>query len=782
MARKIKITVDDLEAVEVAATPADDEAAVEKNPVGDSSEPEEMVADLEPLSEEGPSTDIEAKEADGGPNKTGAEEPSEDEPSTEEPSEKSPADTVDSVSAPGDDTIDEASKEPLKDDKTNKRPLTNNREYQQPSTPAVKFKKWLEGSTSIGRAPSTYVDVATEHAAVDEATEAPEPQEMTSAQARKELKALKSSKRNWSAVIKNAEKTAEDSQHEVSRLERQLAALNDWVAQFDRSYQWKVQQRMDQQLARAQADLKAYEDSVKNVQEFEPGRLVELRKRFHVMVGQMFLIVFPLGLLTVLLPILFEIPKLEALETFYDPRLSAPIIILAVVAVVTVVLLTRRALGRDTLQNSTIAKWIVFAIAVGLLILILPLLENTVRSDLLPFLKEHQWTIIGVLVAVFVAWLLLSLALYYQGWSQYRRGVQTQLAKLQAVISGYVESQQEVNRLGLLYRQAGEWLSILAHVLYRPWASNPDWEDAKGISGDFVDVPFALRIAHVDDETGAKSAELERIIASKLLVQGWRAEAFKDLVHEVSQDLGVGSDKLSIEQLDKDLPHQTNNTRNILRKYLEGSAESLTGEQSQKTKKNRYLVEVARKRLAYLIEQTQSVALSAARPQVKQIVHDPLASLAADGDAVVSADTSQNWDGFLKESLGTEEIVQPPLSILNFTPAGQMEKIGEVPRTFVLIPQRLADAMPPNDDSGIKMVPVTDNSARPVEIIARVDVAGPLSPLSLRLFKGPQQGISEQRGASKQKETVPESVCASCHDPSCPASKDARKNCVNTGL
>lgn len=779
MARKIKISVDEVEAVEIPGAGNGDDVVDRDNGAEDSSASEEIEADAESSPVDKPSAE------------PAGEEPSDDQASS------SPGDSVELAEAEQveDDLVADSSAdrerppedeseepvEPRDSSNASVSPAASSQVYHKPSTAVGRFRKWLGGSTPIGKSTAASQDVTEDETSPEELIEA-EEQEMTLAQARKELKVLKSSRRSWSAVIKNAEKTAEDSQHEVSRLERQLSAMNEWVGQFDRSFQWKVQQRMDQQLARAQADLKAYEDSVKNVQEFEPGRLVELRKRFHVMVGQVFLIVFPLAVLTMVLPILFEIPKLEALETFYDPRLSAPIIILAVAAVVTTVLLVRRALGRDTVQNSTIVKWVILAVVVGLLVLILPLLEDTVRADLLPFLEEHQWTILGVLAAVLLGWTLLSLAVYYQGWSQYRRGVQNQLAKLQAVISGYVESQQEVNRLGLLHRQAGEWLSILAHVLYRPWASNPDWEDARGIGGDFADVPFALRIAHVDDETGAKSAELERIIASKLLVQGWRADAFKDLVHEVSQDLGVGSDKLSIEQLDKDLPHQTNNTRNILRKYLEGSAQSLSAEDAQKTKKNRYLIEVARKRLGYLIEQTQSVALSAARPQVKQIVHDPLDSLALDGDSVASADSSQNWDGFLKESLGTEEIVQPPLSILNFTPEGQMDKAGEDPQTFVLIPQRLADALPHNDDLDINMVPITDNSARPVEIIARVDVAGPLSPSSLRLFKAPHSGPSDQRGASKPRETISEAVCPSCHDPSCPASKDARRNCVNTGI
>lgn len=778
MARKIKITVDDVESVEVAGLESPESSLVEGEAPEISEVPSENGQQSESQANDGVSSqdevgesspEIEAEESGGSEEVVAEEEPERNSPADSSAEDEAPQEEL-AVDPEGDESKGASKKSPR-----------DSSEYQRPSTAVGRLRTWLGGSTSLRKLPPEQTVILEEQSAREGVAE-PEPEGITAAQARKELKTLKSSRRSWSAVVKNAEKTAEESQKEVSRLERQLSALNDWVAQFDRSFQWKVQQRMDQQLARAQADLKAYEDSVKNVQEFEAGRLVDLRKRFHLMVGQMFLIVFPLAALTVLLPILFEIPKLEVLETFYDPRLSAPIIVLAVAAVVTSVLLIRRALGKDTLQNSTIAKWIVFAVVVGLLVVILPLLEDTVRSEVLPFLEEHQWTILTLLAAVFLGWTLLSLAVYYQGWSQYRRGVQNQLAKLQAVISGYVESQQEVNRLGLLYRQAGEWLSILAHVLYRPWASNPDWEDAKGIGGDFADVPFALRIAHVDDETGAKSAELERIIASKLLVQGWRAEAFKDLVHEVSQDLGVGSDKLSIDQLDKDLPHQTNNTRNILRKYLEGSAQTITENDDQVTKKNGYLIEVARKRLGYLIEQTQSVALSAARPQVKQIVHDPLEPLASNGDTVGSGDTSQNWDGFLKESLGTEEIVQPPLSILNFTPEGQMEKVGEDPRTFVLIPQRLADALPHNEDSDINMVPVTDDSSRPVEIIARIDVAGPLTPASLRLFKAPEPGKSDQRSAVRPKETVVETLCSSCHDPSCPASKDARRNCVNTGI
>lgn len=813
MVRKIKITVDQVESAEDAGTTTAPDRSSEENAgeqtieVNDSSAVAERELDKaagEPTENNdesespGQHTPADVAEEDENPDESieeaspdeaapaaeavGAEVTSVDSGVTPSVSEEEATLDPEAIVAGGDSSVGEAE---AADIDSSESPPTNDAPRNQLTKrrpgASGRLKSWLGGSTSIGKRPQP----PTEPAPNNEIKENPDAQEevtQTPAQLRKELKALKSSRRSWKTIVKDAEKAAEQSQNDGEHLDRQLRAVNDWISQFDRSYQWRVQQRMDQQLARAKSDLRAYEDSVKNVQEFEPGRLVQLRKRFHKMLGQMFLIVFPLGLLTVLLPILFEIPKVDALEAFYDPQLSAPIILLAVAAVVTAVLLVRRALGRDTVRNLTIAKWIILAIVVGLLVVILPLLEEVVRAELLPFLEEHQWRILGILTAIFLGWMLLSLAVYYQGWSQYRRGVQNQLAKLQAVISGYVESQQEVNRLGLLYRQAGEWLEILAHVLYRPWASHPDWQDSKGIGGDFGDIPFALRIAHVDDETGAKSAELERIIASKLLVQGWRAEAFKDLVHEISQDLGVGADKLSVDQLDKDLPHQTNNTRNILRKHLEASARSGKEGEGQERKNDRYLVRVARKRLSYLIEQTQSVALSAARPQVKQLLHDPLGALATDAEAVGGTDSTQDWDGFLKESLGTEEIVQPPLSILNFTPQGQMNKVGEDPRTFVLIPQRLADALPASDDSDIQMVPVNDDSSRPVEIIARVDVAGPVQASSLRLFSSPGSKQADRSSAATARETVAEVVCPSCHDPSCPASQDARKNCVNQKL
>jgi hypothetical protein len=661
---------------------------------------------------------------------------------------------------------------------------TPQRQLQVPDSAISRFRRWLGGSTVVGKPlqnPSPKMEASDPQAATIEVSEQ-EDHGLSAEDATEELDALEKSRVEWSEYLVAQEQVAQDLKDRIGHQESQLNDLNTWVSQYGRSYQWRVQERMDQQLAKAEADLQAYENSARNVEEFEPGRLVELRKQFHKLIGLPTVVALLVAVSIILLPILFRIPKLDALETFYDPRLSAPIIFLAVAAIVTVVLLVRRALGKDRIQNVTIARWILLAFFLGLLVIAMPTLEVPIRNNLIPFIEEYLLFILGVIAAVVLTWVLIALSIYYQGWSQYRRGVENQLARLRAVISGYVETRQEVNRLSLLYQQTADWLEILAHALYRPWAVDPTWEEKRRVESDFKDLPFSLRIAQVDDQAGAKSAELERIISTKLLVQGWRAQAFEDLINHIALDLGIGVSKFNVETLDRDLPHQTNNTRNVLRGYLDASAGREGESIEEHSERNPHLVEVARQRLKVLIQQTQSVALSAARPSVSQMIQNPLDSIDFEGNSSSRRQLSEDWDSFLKESLGTEEIIKPPLSILGLSSKGKMNKAGENPFTFIVIPERLRKALPDEANGVSEIVAVSDYTARPVEIIARMDVSQPLEPVDLRLLEAePDHGVSDQRRTST-REIKASAICPECHDHTCPASVNPALPCVNAGI
>jgi hypothetical protein len=242
--------------------------------------------------------------------------------------------------------------------------------------------------------------------------------------------------------------------------------------------------------------------------------------------------------------------------------------------------------------------------------------------------------------------------------------------------------------------------------------------------------------------------ELERIIGSRLLKQGWRNDAFEDLVAQVGTEMGLPPGKFVVDLLDQDLPHQTNNSRNLLKRFLAHSAKtSQAGEVDLGSNSappqvgkpeptDRYLVEVARKRLLDLIEKTQSVAISAARPRVEQIIDDPLLSLRADSAGVDEFDPTESWDEFLTDSLGADSVDKSPLGVLSFTEEGRMKNLPSKVQSYVLVPKRLEKALPNISSESITVVPLGDDRPRSLEIIARIDVVGPADFSSVALLGG----------------------------------------------
>jgi len=76
------------------------------------------------------------------------------------------------------------------------------------------------------------------------------------------------------------------------------------------------------------------------------------------------------------------------------------------------------------------------------------------------------------------------------------------------------------------------------------------------------------------------------------------------------------------------------------------------------------------------------------------------------------------------------------------------------------------------------MVPVSDNSSRPVEIIARIDVAGSMEGSRIRLLTKTER-LPRESGPGATGAMPGQNLCRTCFDPTCPASVDAAKSCVN---
>ena len=143
-----------------------------------------------------------------------------------------------------------------------------------------------------------------------------------------------------------------------------------------------------------------------------------------------------------------------------------------------------------------------------------------------------------------------------------------------------------------------------------------------------------------------------------------------------------------------------------------------------------------------MVEKTQSIVLSQARPRVSPIQDDPLLEIREDQGGIEEYDPTYSWDDFLRESLGTDEVAQPPMGILNFSEKGRVNRVQEGPSSYVITPRRLADALPPISSKTVRLVPVGDDKARAVEIIARVDVVGPLSFDEIAVLSDGSQGAN----------------------------------------
>lgn len=554
-----------------------------------------------------------------------------------------------------------------------------------------------------------------------------------------------------SRVQKIRAREAQEAESLHARLETQqeeLGRVGSWVEGLERSYFWNVQKTMGANLARARADKSAYEAAVESVELPERGNLVVLRQRFHKGFG--------IGLLSFGIPtgLLFFIPWFATatmpvwLLEFLNSQFFSVMVggLLALTA--GILGLVRRAVGKERMNWWRMIRIALSVVAIPLFVFGISRAQEFLLEYAVPFIDRWLGTALMVIAISFFFYLLGILLFYYSGWSQFSRSVTEQLTALDNVVEGYVHSQVEIKRLEALYEQTSDWLQLLAHSLYRPWKVDPDWTTSKELRMTSESFPFALRVAHAVDSETSQIANLERLIGERLMTQGWRNEAFEDTLAEIGKQMGFDATHVTPEFLDADLPHQTNNSRALIRSFFEQSAVTAdkgvvqivdeTGPTNAGHARfsDNYLVEVARRRLRELIEKTQSSVLSEARPAVEQIVDDPLRDIKFDSSVIDSKDTAQDWDDFLRDALGYDDIVQPPLSTMTFTDEGLLAKAPESAQTHVLIPERLKASAPTPASESVTIHPLADSgTGRSVELIVRLDVVGPVPFTHVRMVE-----------------------------------------------
>lgn len=660
--------------------------------------------------------------------------PADGEPEMEPEAEGANDDDSESESDDEQPAVDEPSLEPDSASTDQDEPPSENEETLEADENAVAEAPVVPREGFWARIKRFFRRKKTTPAPVIETVTAEKPRDLKQELAKKKAELSRAQK-----VSARETSEAEKLQEKLEKQAEELERISSWVEGLERSYFWNVRKEMAANLQRGSNELQYFQESVESVTLPEKGELVGHRQRFHKNLG--------IGILLFGIPtaLLFFIPWFAeaALPTWLLDFLNSPWFTVTLVALIVstlgITILVRRAVGKTRVPSSRVVKAVLYVIALPVLVLGVSRLQTWLLTYVVPFID--RW-IVEMLVGLgigFFFYLIGILAYYYSGWSQFSRSITEQLNRLDNVEKGYLHAQREMRRLNALYEQTAQWLELLAHSLYRPWKVDPAWETDANVRITSETFPFSLRVAQAVDNENSQIANLERLIGKRLMTQGWRNEAFEDTLAAIGQQLGFDEDHVTAEFLDADLPHQTNNSRALVRSFFEKSAataqkgrvvlndEDTEGAEESDHFSDNYLVAVARKRFKELIETTQSSVLSEARPSVAQIVEDPLEKVRDSVMVIDGNPSTKDWDEFLTDGIGREDVVHTPLSTMTFTDEGTFARNPESVSTHLLIPERLKATVPPASGDAVRIHPVGGASrTRSAEMVVRFDVVGPV--------------------------------------------------------
>jgi hypothetical protein len=391
---------------------------------------------------------------------------------------------------------------------------------------------------------------------------------------------------------------------------------------------------------------------------------------------------------------------------------------------------------RKEFHKGVLISWLIEILLVAVVILV-PIIFPAILT-IAPWYPATTVLVLSGL-GVLIVTLIGILARYYLGWSHFEREVEVVLWRLEGIAEDVQHSRQEFQRLESLHGQAREWMDLLSIAIHDPWEVNPHWldDDAELLGRDAL--PFAMQVAQIDAKDLAAAVRLKRLTSEALLVKGWRAAAFERLLGEIRDRLGLDSSRFGVDALDGDLPHASNNSRRILRDHVSDPD---------------ILEAVARFELHNLIENVQSSSLNGARPSVSRQVADPLDAISSDIEGIENGSGQLTWDEFLLGSLVGEGRHVTPLSGLSVAPYELQRGYHQQVESYLLVPERLAPSLVFAEDSKMSAVPYGDEIARPLELVLRVDIAGPLPADAVRLWDRGHLAESVAVAASAEAKTV----------------------------
>jgi hypothetical protein len=511
--------------------------------------------------------------------------------------------------------------------------------------------------------------------------------------------------------------------------------------------------RVDEQIAIANADLASQEKFVKPEIPNEADR-IKYRKTFHSELLRRFRFNFSVIFAFLLIPVIFStldaIGVLTLLGIAIYPILGAAILVFTILFVVG----RRFRTSSEKWPPRRMATWITLGVAVAALVAFWPAIglfaKIAIKSAFFPSAFQ--------VILFFVGWFLLgfvrALLKYHFKYKEYFNKIADAHAELAWRSKGTLHVRSGIRRLELMRQQIEYWATVIGYHLRTPW----QLESKDAVENKWAAVatsfPVSVRIAQARGVFGSEGADMQKAITLVMQDQsrnGWRvanldsyrsnASRFNNLPYQINWD-----------SIDGDSPSAPNGSRKTLLEYV---------------KNENFLLKHGIEKVADLIPEVQNKILEAAELQVVAIGPNR-------GQA-----TEQNWDQHLELSIGDPALGSPPLANFAFRPAYLNEGLNNAIVSLISGPERLLNKVRSRAGNkipaSVELISTHDQSARNIDLVLRIDLAGvekSISPNSVWLPKAGDHFRTESPDLSR---------CRKCGREDC-VSINSSSECQDSGV
>jgi hypothetical protein len=264
-------------------------------------------------------------------------------------------------------------------------------------------------------------------------------------------------------------------------------------------------------------------------------------------------------------------------------------------------------------------------------------------------------------------------------------------------------------RIDSLHPQVPQILDVLSIGLHRPWIINDESLMFNGVVPDTSKLPACVEVAVPTIATKSpKYEELVHKTMNEIQIQGWRDQAYTDLMQSLAESIGFGADNMAIRELDED--QRKTGKRQLIATASENPVPA---------------TQIGEKLVEHFTRIVQEKVLPFAQPQVVSLRPDPLEGLHLDGSLSVSSNVKvSNWEDKLAEIAD----LASPWSVASFSPTGTAKNRHQTVESIFIASERVPSK------EGVTKESAVNPGARPFEVAIRVDLSEWCKPDEVAIF------------------------------------------------